>query len=85
MAAATQTPARIPGDVQTAISILRQRLGDRVQTGEALRRQHAHTLTWLPNQPPDAVVWPTSTDEVRDIVQIASAHRVPLIPFGAGT
>ncbi len=73
------------GDVATAISILRQRLGDRVQTGEALRRQHAHTLTWLPNQPPDAVVWPLSTQEVCDIVQIASTHRVPLIPFGAGT
>ncbi len=85
MAAAARPQARIPGDVATAISILRQRLGDRVQTGEALRRQHAHTLTWLPNQPPDAVVWPTSTDEVRDIVQIASTHRVPLIPFGAGT
>ena len=36
---------------QTAISILRQRFGDRLQTGEAIRRQHAHTLTWLPNQP----------------------------------
>lgn len=73
------------GDVATAIGILRQRFGDRVQTGEALRRQHAHTLTWLPNQPPDAVVWPLDTEEVREIVQIASAHRVPLIPFGAGT
>ena len=73
------------GDVATAIAVLRQRLGDRVQTGEAIRRQHAHTLTWIPNQPPDAVIWPLTTDEVRDIVQVASAHRVPLIPFGAGT
>jgi D-lactate dehydrogenase (cytochrome) len=73
------------GDVATAIAILRQKLGDRVQTGEALRRQHAHTLTWIPNEPPDAVVWPLSTDEVRDIVQVASTHRMPLIPFGAGT
>ncbi len=73
------------GNVATAIAILRQRFGDRVQTGEALRRQHAHTLTWLPNEPPDAVVWPLSTQEVCDIVQIASTHRVPIIPFGAGT
>ncbi|HEX6610152.1 MAG TPA: FAD-linked oxidase C-terminal domain-containing protein, partial [Hyphomicrobiaceae bacterium] len=35
--------------------------------------------------PPDAVVWPTSTDEVREIVDLARTHRVPLIPFGAGT
>ncbi len=72
-------------DVATVIGILRQRLGDRVQTGETLRRQHAHTLTWIANQPPDAVVWPLNTEEVRDIVQIAASHRVPLIPFGAGT
>ncbi len=73
------------GDSATAIAVLRQRFGDRIQTGEAMRRQHAHTLTWLPNQPPDAVVWPLDTAEVRDIVQIAATHRVPLIPFGAGT
>ena len=85
MARATDVKAQPQGDVATAIAILRQRLGDRLQTGEALRRQHAHTLTWLPNQPPDAVLWPLSTEEVCDIVQVASAHRVPLIPFGAGT
>ncbi|MCB1512983.1 MAG: FAD-binding protein, partial [Hyphomicrobiaceae bacterium] len=45
----------------------------------------AHTLTWLPNQPPDAVLWPMSTEEVQDIVKVAAAHRVPIIPFGAGT
>jgi D-lactate dehydrogenase (cytochrome) len=69
----------------TAIAILKQRFGERVQTGEAIRRQHANTVTWLPNEPPDAVVWPTSTDEVREIVDLARSHRVPIIPFGAGT
>jgi D-lactate dehydrogenase (cytochrome) len=73
------------GGVATTIAILQQRFGDRVQTGEAIRRQHGHTLTWVTNQPPDAVVWPLSTDEVREIVQIAAEHRTPLIPFGAGT
>ena len=69
----------------TAIAILKQRFGERVQTGEAIRRQHANTVTWLPNEPPDAVVWPTSTDEVREIVDLARTHRVPIMPFGAGT
>jgi D-lactate dehydrogenase (cytochrome) len=76
---------RTAGETATAIAILRQRFGDRLQTGEAIRRQHGHTLTWLPNQPPDAVVWPLSTEEVQEVVQIAAAHRVPIIPFGAGT
>ena len=71
--------------IATAIAILRQRFGDRLQTGDAIRRQHAHTLTWLPNQPPDAVVWVDDTEEVREVVRVASQHRLPIIPFGAGT
>jgi D-lactate dehydrogenase (cytochrome) len=69
----------------TVIGVLQQRFGARAQTGAAIRQQHAHTLTWLPNQPPDVVVFVQSTDEVATVVQIAAAHRVPLIPFGAGT
>jgi D-lactate dehydrogenase (cytochrome) len=71
--------------VATAIDILRQRFGERLQTGEAVRRQHANTITWIPNQPPDAVIWVETQDEVREVVDVARTHRVPLIPFGAGT
>jgi D-lactate dehydrogenase (cytochrome) len=86
--AVTESRAAVPASPearQTAISILRQRFGDRLQTGEAIRRQHAHTLTWLTNQPPDAVVWVESSDEVRDVVEVARTHHLPIIPFGAGT
>ena len=71
--------------IETAISILRQRFGDRLQTGEAIRRQHAHTLTWLENQPPDAVVFVNDAAEVSEVVRVAREYRVPIIPFGAGT
>jgi D-lactate dehydrogenase (cytochrome) len=81
----SETTTRAAASVETVLGILRQRFGERMQTGEAVRRQHAHTLTWLPNQPPDAVIWPDNTEEVQDIVGIASTHRVPIIPFGAGT
>jgi D-lactate dehydrogenase (cytochrome) len=77
--------ARRASDTATAIGVLRQRFGERLQTGEALRQQHANTLTWLRNEPPDAVIWVESVDEVREVVRIAAAHRVPIIPFGAGT
>ena len=72
-------------DVPTAIAVLRQRFGDRLQTGEAIRQQHANTLTWLENQPPDAVIWVETAEEVREVVRVASDHRAPIIPFGAGT
>lgn len=37
-----------------------------------------------PHQP-GAVVWPTSTEEVADIVRWAAAEGVPVVPFGAGS
>ena len=85
MAVAAQTHAPNGADVKTAIAVLRQRFGDRLQTGEAIRRQHANTITWIPNQPPDAVIWVETADDVRTVVDVARSHRVPLIPFGAGT
>jgi D-lactate dehydrogenase (cytochrome) len=42
-------------------------------------------VTWLGNQPPDAVVFPHTTEEVQQIVRLCAAHRVPIIAFGTGT
>lgn len=61
------------------------RFGYRFQTGEAIRAQHAHTTTYIPAQLPDAVVFAESAEDVREIVQIAARHKVPLIPFGTGS
>lgn len=71
--------------ISQAISELKVLLGTRVETGEAVRGAHANTLTWIASEPPDAVVWPLSTDEVAAIMDVARRHRAPLIPFGAGT
>lgn len=68
-----------------AIAELKSRFGARAETGEAVRGAHANTLTWIAAEPPDIVVWPLTTDDVMAIVDIAARHRVPLIPFGAGT
>ncbi len=71
--------------IETAISILKQQFGPRVDTSPSLRDQHAHTTTWLRAQPPDAVVFPQSTAEVQEIVRICATHEVPIIPFGIGS
>src|SRR5580692_11481668 len=68
-----------------AIAALGQRLGDRLSVAPALREQHAHTTTWVPNQPPDAVAFPRTTAEVQTIIRICAAHGLPVIPFGVGT
>ncbi|ODR97744.1 hypothetical protein AUC69_11700 [Methyloceanibacter superfactus] len=50
-----------------------------------MREQHAATLTWLKPEPPDAVLFAESTEEVSEAVKLCAAARVPVIPFGTGT
>lgn len=71
--------------IATALAVLKQRFGERFSQSEALRRQHANTTTWLANQPPDAVLFAETTEEVSDAVRICADHRVPVIAFGTGT
>ncbi|KIT15309.1 FAD-binding oxidoreductase [Jannaschia aquimarina] len=71
--------------IATAIDILAQRLGPRLQTGEAIRTQHANSATWLPAQAADAVAYLQTADEAADLIRICADHRVPVIPFGTGT
>ena len=71
--------------IAAVVEILRQRFGDRFQTGEAIRGQHAHTTTYIPSQLPDGVVFAKSTEDVQTVVRACAEHRVPVIPFGTGT
>jgi D-lactate dehydrogenase (cytochrome) len=64
---------------------LHRRFGNRVVTSLAVREQHANTLTWTENQPPDLVVYPQSTDDVAEVVKLCATRRVPVIAFGTGT
>ena len=84
--AETSAPARRdPKAIEAAVRALTAKFGNRVVTSQAVREQHGNTVTWIENQPPDAVVFPQSTEDVQDIVRICAQHRVPIIPFGTGT
>jgi D-lactate dehydrogenase (cytochrome) len=87
MAVAELTPAgaRDQKAVEAAIAALAARFGNRLVTSLAVRQQHANVLTWIENQPPDAVVFPQSAQDVTDAVRICAQHRVPMIPYGTGT
>ncbi|HEY2529781.1 MAG TPA: FAD-linked oxidase C-terminal domain-containing protein [Xanthobacteraceae bacterium] len=71
--------------VDTVIAALTARYGDRLVTAPAVRQQHGNTTTWIANQPPDAVVFPQTTEEVQEIVRLCAGERVPVIAFGTGT
>lgn len=67
------------------ISQLRTLLGDRLSTADAVREHHSHGESWHPPGMPDAVAFPTSTDEVRTIVRVCAAHDTPIVAFGMGS
>ena len=64
---------------------LAARFGERFSLSQALREQHANTLTWLKREPPDAVLFAETEAEVSEIVKLCAEARVPVIPFGTGT
>jgi D-lactate dehydrogenase (cytochrome) len=70
---------------QSVVAELRALLGERVSVSPAVREHHGKDESYFPYAPPDAVVFPGSTEEVRDIVHICRRHRVPMIPYGVGT
>ncbi len=82
----SQTAKRAePQAIESAIAELGVLLGDRLSTAAAVRDQHGHDESYHATEPPDAVAFARSTEEVADIVKVCAAHGVPVIPFGTGT
>jgi D-lactate dehydrogenase (cytochrome) len=72
--------------VEAGRSALGELLGaDRVGTGVDVLAQHGHDESFHAEARPDIVVWPRSVEEAAGVVRIALEHRLPLVPFGAGT
>jgi D-lactate dehydrogenase (cytochrome) len=64
---------------------LQSRFGDRCSTAATVREQHGRGESAYDAAPPEVVVFCESTGDVADVVQLAAAHRVPVIPFGVGS
>ena len=86
MTALSGLPRATPDALAAALDTLRDRLGgDRVRTGADDVAQHGRDESFHPLAAPDAVVWPRSVAEAATIVSACVAHRVAIVPFGAGT
>ena len=69
----------------TAITELKQLLGERATDAAAVREHHSHGESYHPPAPPDVVCFPSSLEEVVAIVKVSAQHGLPIVPFGAGT
>jgi len=80
-------PAVLQREVPSALlAALKARFAERCSTALVVREQHGRdesAFTTVP--PPAAVVFAQSTQEVAEVVTLASQYRVPVIPFGIGS
>jgi D-lactate dehydrogenase (cytochrome) len=74
---------RTPPPLLTAA--LSERFGARYVTSAAVREHHGRDESPFDPAPPDAVIYPTSTEEVAFVVALANRHRTPVIAYGAGS
>ncbi|MDX2315258.1 MAG: FAD-linked oxidase C-terminal domain-containing protein [Gammaproteobacteria bacterium] len=76
------TPARALDPLFTE---LRELLGERFSTSEAVRQQHGKDESFHEVAAPDGVAFATSTAEVVQIVTACARHKTPVIAYGTGT
>ncbi len=77
------THAAAPGP--SAYDGLRTLFGDRFSDKQAVREHHGRAETFYPAMPPDAVIFPHTTEEVAAAVRHCAEHGIPVVPYGVGT
>ena len=78
----TRTP---PGTIDAAMAELKALLGPRATDAMTVREHHSHGESYHPPAAPDVVCFPSSAEEVVEIVRISARFELPIVPFGAGT
>lgn len=68
-----------------ALAALHALFGDRLAVSAAALAEHGQSESLVTGGLPDAVVFPRTIDEVSALARWSTAHRVPLIGWGAGT
>lgn len=68
-----------------ALAELRALFNDRAAVAGPILAEHAQSESLISARPPDAVVFPRTTEEVAALARWSTRHLVPLIGWGAGT
>ena len=73
------------GSPKKVIKELSREFGDRLTVSPAVRERFGKDESFHPSFPPDAVITPHSTDEIKSIVCACAREKIPVIPYGTGT
>lgn len=68
-----------------SLAALREIFGERLTANPSVRAQHGRGEAFHPARLPDAVAYAQNSEELSAAVRICARHRIPIIPFGAGT
>jgi D-lactate dehydrogenase (cytochrome) len=71
--------------VRDVVATLAARFGNRATTNPVTREQHSHGEGLHTAGLPDLVVFPETSEEVAAILTLCNGHKVPVVPFGAGS
>lgn len=67
------------------LNALHKRFADDLITAQGVCEQYGKDESFHPAMPPNAVIRPHNREEVQEIVRICAAHKMPIVPHGAGT
>jgi len=67
------------------IATLQDQFGEKVSFDPAILEAHGRDSSYPVIQPPEAVVFAESVEDVQKVLAWCRANRMPLIPFGAGS
>lgn len=67
------------------IAALKELLGDRLITAQAVREQHGKGEDSYGCLPPDAVAMVHSNEEVARVLALCHQYRMPVVPYGTGS
>src|SRR6478672_7138241 len=74
-----------PATIDRAVAELKTLLGPRATDAMTVREHHSHGESYHPPAAPDVVCFPSTAEEVVEIVRISARFQLPIVPFGAGT
>jgi D-lactate dehydrogenase (cytochrome) len=67
------------------LPVLESLMGERLSVKASVLEEHGHDESYHPTAPPDAVVFPLTTEEVAAVVALCNQRGVAVIPYGTGT